>query len=105
MLAWLAFGVEEPVSALEKLTGSAELEDAAASTARALVQFYRQPENQAFMVGCFLTAGLFAGRYRPVAGTLLTLCGGLAGRQVYRASADLRALARAAGDGSATPLA
>jgi len=76
-----------------------QLQIAARAVTRMVISFCAEPENQAYLTGCFLTAGFFATQrrqLRPVAAILLTMCGGLAARQAYRTTADIRSIAQAA---------
>jgi hypothetical protein len=76
-----------------------DLEDAAGKAigaiGRLVIDYVREPENQAYMVGCMLTAPL-THKMRAIPGILVTMCGGYAARQAYRATRDLRDLAEAA---------
>jgi hypothetical protein len=81
------------------LQADRDLEDAAGKAigaiGRLVIDYVREPENQAYMVGCMLTAPL-THKMRAIPGILVTMCGGYAARQAYRATRDLRDLAEAA---------
>jgi hypothetical protein len=73
-------------------------EDLAVAAAREMVGYWRQPENQAYMIGCVLAAGM-APKFRPLPGVLFVLCGGLVMRQAYLTGQDIASIAKAAKGG------
>jgi len=80
------------------LPGEKTPEDVAVNVVRGLADFYRQPENQAYLAGCVIGAGLGGGKMRPLPGILFTMVCGLIARQAYYAARDLHAIAKASGD-------
>jgi hypothetical protein len=85
-----------------------QLENLGASAARAMISFYRIPENQAAFAGIFLTEGFLlaiAPKTRFLPSVLLGICGGLVAREAYLAARNIREIAKAVKDAADTAIA
>ena len=77
-----------------------QIAELAGNVAESAVNFYGEPENQAYLIGCMVGA-VMQPRMRFVPGLIVTMICGYAAKMTYRLADDIRSDIRSIADAAA----